>query len=177
MKRYGPYTAQSGHLFYVDVVTDGTKTTVLVHREVMEFHLGRKLLTDEVVHHVNEDPSDNRIENLQVMSRSEHTMHHHPEKWIKLVCCECGIEFQRKLIQENGNRKLRKRSGPFCGKSCAGSWSAKQWGRGRFSSEKNVSPVCGTLKSYNKGCRCDLCRTANTDDCRNRRLKRRLANS
>lgn len=33
------------------------------HRYIMEQYLGRKLEQDEVVHHVNEDKTDNRIEN------------------------------------------------------------------------------------------------------------------
>ncbi|MCA9368470.1 HNH endonuclease [Candidatus Kaiserbacteria bacterium] len=47
------------------------------HRVVMELHLGRKLRRDEVVHHRNEDKSDNRIENLEVMTRAQHARHHH----------------------------------------------------------------------------------------------------
>ena len=46
------------------------------HRAVMEKHLGRKLRSDEVVHHINGDVKDNRIGNLQVMTVSEHgTLH------------------------------------------------------------------------------------------------------
>jgi hypothetical protein len=50
---------------------------VYEHILVMEDHLGRAIGCDEQVHHVNGDPSDNRIENLRVLSRSEHFVEHH----------------------------------------------------------------------------------------------------
>jgi len=38
----------------------------------MQCYLGRKLETWEHVHHINGNGLDNRIENLQVLSNSEH---------------------------------------------------------------------------------------------------------
>lgn len=46
------------------------------HRLIMEAHLNRKLGPDEVVHHINGDKLDNRLENLKVMTRSEHSRFH-----------------------------------------------------------------------------------------------------
>jgi hypothetical protein len=42
------------------------------HRHVMQEHLGRLLEKHEHIHHINGDPTDNRIENLQVLTNSEH---------------------------------------------------------------------------------------------------------
>lgn len=46
--------------------------TVYKHRWVMEQHIGRKLERKEVVHHINGDRHDNRVENLMVMTQSEY---------------------------------------------------------------------------------------------------------
>lgn len=44
----------------------------------MEVHLGRVLnYPDETVDHINNDPMDNRIENLQILSRSENAKKQH----------------------------------------------------------------------------------------------------
>jgi len=42
------------------------------HRLIMENHIGRILKKEEYIHHINGDHSDNRIENLQIVSNSYH---------------------------------------------------------------------------------------------------------
>ncbi|MFA4972130.1 MAG: HNH endonuclease [bacterium] len=46
------------------------------HRAVMEAHCGHTLSSDEVVHHKDGNGHNNTIENLVVMSRSEHARLH-----------------------------------------------------------------------------------------------------
>jgi hypothetical protein len=53
---------------------------IYVHRLLMERALGRQLRRDELVHHKNGDPRDNRLENLEVVTRAEHAKIHGPER-------------------------------------------------------------------------------------------------
>lgn len=46
------------------------------HRIIMENHLGRELRRDEIIHHTNGNKSDNRIENMEIMSLSDHARIH-----------------------------------------------------------------------------------------------------
>ena len=52
------------------------KGYVREHRLVMEESLGRFLEKDEMVHHINGDTLDNKVDNLQVMSGAEHRRFH-----------------------------------------------------------------------------------------------------
>lgn len=49
------------------------------HIYIMEKHIGRKLVDDEVVHHIDRNKQNNNIDNLQLMTHGEHTALHNKE--------------------------------------------------------------------------------------------------
>ena len=54
---------------------------ILKHRWIMEKHIGRKLTRKEAVHHIDENKENNEIENLKLISFSEHIRIHKPGRW------------------------------------------------------------------------------------------------
>lgn len=54
---------------------------IMEHDLIMECLIGRHLKNNEVVHHKNKVRDDNRKENLQLMTKSEHASFHSKERW------------------------------------------------------------------------------------------------
>lgn len=67
---------QDGHWMLRWCVGPGRYEYQFEHRRIWEDAHG-PIPEGFIVHHVNHDPLDNRIENLQLMRRGDHARHHH----------------------------------------------------------------------------------------------------
>lgn len=88
---------------------------VLLHRVIMENHLGRLLTKDEEVHHKNKDKFDNDISNLEVLTKEEHRKLHALERkarYIERICPVCKKTFMFPL------RNLNTHPNPCCSRKC-----------------------------------------------------------
>ena len=50
--------------------------SIYLHRFIMEVLIGRKLKTNEVVHHIDGDALNNSLDNLKLMDRASHARLH-----------------------------------------------------------------------------------------------------
>ena len=125
-KVLGPYERPDKRKHMVIHYEDGSKGTKSYPKYLMEQKLGRELESDETVDHINRDCTDDRIENLQILKRSEHcSLDVKRRKSQDFVCPWCDNSFTlsgRKLNNATQNRE-KGHTGPFCSRSCSGKHS------------------------------------------------------
>lgn len=66
-----------GYIAIYDPNKNAVRPYTMQHRKIMEEFLGRRLKDEEVVHHINGDRTDNRLENLMLFKNAgEHQKYH-----------------------------------------------------------------------------------------------------
>ena len=60
-------------------ITMGEHKGRLEHVVIMECHIGRRLMANECVHHIDHNRANNSIENLALMTKSDHSRLHAKE--------------------------------------------------------------------------------------------------
>ena len=76
---------------------------ILEHRLIMELSLGRPLSRSEIIHHLNHDPQDNRLENLVLTTFSQHPKYHvgEPRKPFSKKAIENMQTAQKKAVHKH----------------------------------------------------------------------------
>lgn len=109
-----------------------THKVVSYPRVLVEENLGYQLKPYEQVHHEDEDPLNNDPSNLSVKNLGEHQKMHMPNKYYdkEMTCPYCNEKFiWSAKSQREFYKNIKRRpnaAGPFCSKSCAGSYSRQE---------------------------------------------------
>ena len=100
-------------------------------RYLMGVELGRPLMNNEDVHHIDGNPLNNDISNLIVIDHSEHERLHSTKYHdMEYRCSYCNQTFiwtatsQRKFY--SNKRRKTNMTGPFCSKRCTALGSANE---------------------------------------------------
>lgn len=120
----GKFIAKNGYIYILqpnhpNALKKGYVGYIAEHRLVMSEHIKRPLKSNEIVHHINGNKSDNKLKNLKLMLRKEHNSMHCIGKnngnWKggrkPIICKTCKKEF---LPQDRKNDYKAK----YCSRKC-----------------------------------------------------------
>ncbi|MBR1727944.1 MAG: HNH endonuclease [Selenomonadaceae bacterium] len=99
-----------GHLYRRDSSGHYSRTEYL-HKTIYEE--GQKCIIPKgyEIHHIDFDPSNNELRNLEMLTKSEHQKKHHQQERVERICPACGKTFMA---------RVRKRSiQSFCSQNCS----------------------------------------------------------
>ncbi len=123
IKVYGPYRRKDGrqHVIHYD---GQHRRTQSYPRYLMEQELGRALESWEHVDHINNDPTDDRLENFQILTQKKNNQkaiaaNGKTAKWLYFECPICDTGFVLKESVYTHNQVTQGKSGPYCSKSCS----------------------------------------------------------
>ena len=129
------------------VYNKDTKKVTSYPRMIMEEHIGRPLESNEQIHHIDGDVTNNDISNLQILKLGEHQKLHSQKYFDKeMVCPWCGTTFIWTAKSQSdfyGNLNSRRRyrtivGRPFCSKHCAGCYIRNEQLKGSYSKQAAV---------------------------------------
>jgi len=112
------------------IFMDGTEA--YEHRWLMQRRLGRVLKRSEHVHHKNGNRKDNRLDNLEILTASEHSLQHaRPCPMETVTCATCHAPFSRPA-RFFRFRRARGQAEFYCGRRCLPGSPPHRRGTGRY---------------------------------------------
>ena len=125
-KIYGPYTRKADGRQHVIIYKNKQCTTLSYPRFVMENYLGRYLLPEEDVHHIDGNVTNNDLSNLEVKTTYLHRREHALKylKPVQAICLWCKKYMVLSTTRQSQLHRDAKRGkvGPFCSKRCIGQY-------------------------------------------------------
>lgn len=132
-KAYKVFDESTGRykvLFYNSKISSARMGGMSFARYLMSVHLGYVVPDDLVVDHINDIKTDDRIENLQLLTPEQNRLKQewyyieYVQKNYGFECNWCGLLFL--LTEREVNTKLRHGVVEvFCSRSCASKWRAR----------------------------------------------------
>lgn len=102
---------------------DGKWETMHFSRHLMELKVGRKMSRQEDVDHIDENPLNDHIDNLQILTNVENLQKAHDhrrkdQRWCQNVCVICGSDFERSTSSYRHYWGHRDMARATCSSSC-----------------------------------------------------------
>lgn len=121
MANIAVYTCKDGRTRVYD---KDARRVMSYPKYLMEQKIGRPLSPLEEVHHIDRNPLNNDMSNLELRMKGEHQSEHSTKYFDKNVkCAWCGKEFVWTAKQQRQHRgNCGDSSEAFCSKSCCGSY-------------------------------------------------------
>lgn len=130
---YQVFHKKEGRMMLVVILPDGKRTTTSLARYKLSVKIGRKLYDYEFADHIDEDKTNDDINNLQILSRSENNKKHvrlsnKASKMICLTCPVCHCEFSRP--PRSVNYKIKNGKKISCSRRCGSILSHRNRNKG-----------------------------------------------
>lgn len=100
----------TGYFYFIDPahpLARGNSGRVYYHRHIASLKRGRWLVPGEIVHHIDGDRKNNKVENLLITTDKRHGKIHRGEV-AKHTCCQC-----RRVFRSSDMRRK------YCSSSCS----------------------------------------------------------
>ncbi len=121
----GPYILVKAPKEYPGRAYRGSRRYVYEHHLVWWLNTGDTVPEDYVIHHKNEDKHDNSFENLEILSRAEHSFEHAIKVDNIIISCSwCNIEISLRPSVFRTRKKIK--DDMYCSRSCG---AKAQWSR------------------------------------------------